>query len=147
MLKVQDKFGNAKISERRVDPDPAPEMFTFKDVLQSKRSSITLYEGENEFLLSADLKGCHKKNLDIHFGCETLMLSGYRKSPEEKFEKCIRFEAPIQKKGMRAWFSKNLLLVSLPKAKNVPVEREIKGRAIPSHLNEIIQRKPEMVAI
>ena len=147
MLKVQERSSDAKISGRKMDQDPSPEIFTFNDVLKSKRSSMTLYEGEDEFLLTANLKGCRKSDLGIHFGCETLMLSGYHKSREEKFEKCIHFDVPIQKKGMRAWFEKNLLLVGLPKVKGVVVEGQAKGRAIPSHLIEIIQRKPEMVAI
>ncbi len=147
MLKIQGKSVDTKTSGPWVDPDPSPEVFTFKDVLESKRSSLTLYEGEDEFLVTMDLKGFHKKDLGIHFGCETLMISGYRKSGEQKFEKCVHFDVPIQKKGMRAWFEKNLLLVGLPKGDNVPVEKQAQGRGIPLHLNEIIRRKPEMVAL
>jgi len=106
-------------------------------------ASIDLYEDGNDIVVTAELPGIDKENIDVHLTEDSLTISGEKKKEEKLEEKnYYRFErsygsfsrriampVPIQTDKAKAHFKDGVLEIRVPKTeearkkeKKVPIE-------------------------
>ena len=113
--------------------------FDFLPVEQNKFPKVDITETENKFLISAELPGLDKKNVDLTFDEGTLTIKGEKKAEKEDThgEFCSRersygtfqrsFEVPeiIDQNKIDASFINGVLTVTMPK-KKPEAKKEVK---------------------
>ena len=117
--------------EREVDRLLNGVNFTFQGIrLGRQHPRINLYELDNELLLTAELPGTRKEDLELTIAGGILTIRGQREDPvgipEDKFRRQERFRGSwqrslsiperVREEELTAEFSNGILKVHLPKA-------------------------------
>jgi HSP20 family protein len=131
------RWGNAwdafRDLEREVDRLMGSMNFTLQGVrLGRSFPAVNFYEYEDHFLLTAELPGVKKEDLDLSISDGVLTLKGNRLAdeiPDTNYRRAERFRGHwqrslslpdrVQEAGLRAELTNGILKITLPKAPEV----------------------------
>jgi len=107
---------------------PLTELARTSQLLNHGAPAIDLYEGNDNFLVRAELAGMKKEDIEISFQDGSLSISGERKAEKHegtelrrserffgRFERTISFSAPVAGDKVTANYKDGVLTVTLPK--------------------------------
>ena len=93
--------------------------------------TIDVTESGNDYVITADLPGMSREDINVQMVNNTLMISGERKSEHKdetshkieraygSFRRSFSLELPVEEDQMTAKYNNGVLTVRLPKAENV----------------------------
>lgn len=123
--------------------DPVRDLLTMQERLDSLFGRTTpgwvpaadLCEVTDRFLLTVELPGLGRADVDIAFAGDTLTVSGQRPDPapceryqqferaQGRFSRAFRFAVPVQSDRISADLSDGILTITIPKAGATDVRR------------------------
>lgn len=123
--------------------DPVRDLLTMQERFESLFGRTTpgwvpaadLCEVADRFLLTIELPGLDRSNIEIAFATDTLTVSGQRPDPQPceryqqferaqgRFSRSFRFALPVTPEAITADLTDGILTVTIPKAGGASVRR------------------------
>ena len=129
MGEMFDPFEEMRDAQRRMRRDMERQERMMPMRLQPLRLSVNLDETENEYLITADMPGMKKEDIEIEIKKNLIIISGERKSEQSmekegvsvheisagKFSRAITLPQNIRKNEITSVYNNGVLVIKVPK--------------------------------